>query len=72
MPFDDNDLKRLKESLAYESALGSGYGQPLTCAFLNALLARLEAAENLLNFPENGTAEEGERLRQAWRKAAGK
>lgn len=70
MPFTDDDLKRLKEEMVKFE-----YGLPvMTVTFgsdgLNALLARLEAAEVYRN--EHPCVHVNCTYDDAWRKAAGK
>lgn len=61
--FSDDDIKRLKEKTALVS---DTWG-------IDRLLARLEAAENVLNTLRGHDAEiVDEDLMKAWRKAAGK
>lgn len=61
MIFSDEDLKRLKENVSTMQIKG-----------MEALLARLEAAEAYIkSMPENVT-DDNERLHKAWRKSAGK
>lgn len=65
MPFDGNDLKRVKDILARGSWFELEDGQ------LEAIIARLETSEAyinaLLHYPDM-SEDEGD----AWRKAAGK
>lgn len=71
MTFDDNDLKRLKEDYkdSDEIFLSLRFGKPERKISLNALLARLEAAEKALKASEY---QEANPYFDAWRKAAGK
>lgn len=79
MAFTDEDLKRLKAHEGYEFTK-MNEGQSETWAFvdsakIDALLARLEAAEAYVKFDHQNWIEGGpkqEALYQAWRKAAGK
>jgi hypothetical protein len=76
MTFTDDDLKRLKESLHKTDDGCNEYCRP-PCGELDALLARLEAAEEVC-MAANETVITGELFTQldnaynAWRKAAGK
>lgn len=74
MTFTDDDLKRLKQ-------LADAYrpeGVPITCGSLQALLARLEAAETLLDLwlqCDDDCEIDGsvfDAAMEAWLKAAGK
>lgn len=52
MPFTNDDLKRLKEHIKGEPGVAWVQGRPGTvCSieFLDALIARLEAAENVIH-----------------------
>jgi hypothetical protein len=79
--FRDADLKRLKEHIA-NAEKSTDYAVPqvaLPCGLSKALLARLEAAEAVIEslFAKGlGTEEDyrkgQDRLIKAWRKAAGK
>lgn len=67
MSFTDDDLKRLRDrTLPYESLALIGVKSDL----LNALLARLEAAEKVCEEIERKPICHG--LIEAWRKACGK
>jgi hypothetical protein len=71
MTFSDGDLKRLKEETKRNGFAG------FDCAFMQALLARLEAAETIIWLtPSNLTnCKEGSILDDAinaWRTAAGR
>jgi hypothetical protein len=71
MSFSDNDLKRLKERIEHADAPPKSNGVGLTTVQLEALLARLEAAERYADRFEPIDDEDIELL-QAWRSAAGK
>jgi hypothetical protein len=76
MSFTDEELKRLKELCAKSELKGRDAQQfdRLTCVKIDALLARLEAAENWLkimtDFEKLGAFDE--EACEAWKKAAGK
>jgi len=78
MPFDNDDLKRLKERLAYHDKVHKGWFEgPEEIPILLALLARLEVAEECaeyLDAMENGDRKGSQAwgIIQAWRKACGK
>lgn len=69
MTFTDDDLKRLKRTLC---GMNDNYCTCLPpCKDTEALLARLEAAEALISDTPQYEPEI-EKLRQAWRKVAGR
>lgn len=67
MPFDDTDLKRLKE--LNNAPTCQEFIEWLTTERCNALLARLEAAEKLIGYRETKLGYD--RLLNAWRKSKG-
>ena len=70
MPFSDDDLKRLKE-WAHVCGCTSYEGKkPCRHEETNALLARLEAAEKMIN--ANPDSRSYDLAYNEWRKAAGK
>lgn len=75
-PFTDDDLKRLKEELTCALRLDDKYAYPLQVSHptLQALLARLEAAEWVCDGLENrsDTPDYMKYRLKLWRKAAGK
>lgn len=76
MEFTDEDLKQLKEHM--EECRQDGLQNNLDNKTIGNLIARLEAAEALLDFgctcesAEDTDYAEEKRLYEVWRKAAGK
>lgn len=71
MPFTDEDLKRLREEI--ESDVESS-GMPMTRSYMNRLLARLEAADRLIERIDSDLLgeEEYQKCLKAYREACGK
>lgn len=69
MSFSDDDLKRLKESLKTDET----FYLELTTEQTTALLTRLEAAENCLEYVghDNCDSKDVDRALKAWRKSRG-
>lgn len=72
MKFTDEDLKRLKEYSLKLEALPVHSSATIDHHKLKALLARLEAAERVLNTSWADNMEEYLKATKDWRKAAGK
>ncbi len=68
-PFTDEDLKRLREDI--EMAFSCNGQAVLKGSLLNALLARLEAAEKCIENIEANDPSAYRRSREAWRKSKG-